>query len=270
VQRGRTAVLWLGLAAALSAPLADLATHVATWPWARGSALFVVLFAIATWTDPSPARPARDGWLWLGIGLVVSLVGVAGGMTRTGRPGIAIAAIGLARALGRPSLPRAAVAAWIVPVPSALQNAVAPGLAWLAAGVVARVGVLAGIPVLVDASKAGRLVFEAPRGALELFPGDGGLPLAWTLAGVGWFAVVQRGGTAGPALRRAVRFAIAALPLQLAALALACGSVLVGASALGRTLLDQLVLGAGLAALWLALRSGATAPAAPHPAASRA
>lgn len=268
MRRGREALLWIGLAAALSASLVDLAAHVATSPWARGSVLFVVLFAIGAWTDPGPVRPSRDGWVWLAIGLAVSLVGVAGGMTRTGRPGIALAAIGLARALGRPSLPRAGIAAWIVPVPSALQNAVAPGLAALVAGAVVQAGALAGAAGRVDGSHVGRLVLEAPGGSLDLFPGDGGLPLAWTLAGVGWFAVVWRGGSIGSALASAARFALAAIPLQLAALALACGATLVGASGFGRALLDHFVPAAALGALWLATRS-AGAPA-PQPAASRA
>ena len=257
---GRRVLLWVALCVALSASLVDLAEHLATSPWARGTALVALLFAVGAWTDPAPPRPARDGFLWVALGLAVSLVCVAGGMTRAGRPGIAIAAIGLSRVLGRPSMPRAMLAAWVVPVPSALQNALAPGLAGLVAAAAAHAAPFAGVAAHVDASHVDRLVLATQSGALDLFPGDGGLPLAWTLSGVGWFAAVQRGGSWRAALARALRFALAAIPLQLAALAAACTLALLGATGAARALLDHAVVIAGVAALAVAMR-GAAEPA---------
>lgn len=261
MQDRRAALLWLALAVALSAPLVDLAIHVATTPSARATALFLPLFVYSAWTDPKRSRPARDGPLWVVLGLALSLVAVAGGMTRVGRPGIAIAAIGMARALGSPSTPRAALAAWLVPVPSVLQAALAPGLAGLVAAAAQQIGVRSGIEATLDPNRVGRLVFSVPSGSLDLVPEDAGLALAWAFAGIGWFSALQDGAGIGALTRNALRWGIAAFALQAVALVLACAALFGGAAAFARPLLDQVPLvsvGAALALVLLRSRRSAT------------
>lgn len=228
-------------------------------PWARGAAFFPFLFAACAIGDPGPARPSRDGWVWLALGLAVSLVCVAGGFARAGRPGVVLAMLGLARALGRPSLARALVAVWIVPLPSQLLDALAPGLAGVVAQATAHAAPWLGTVAQVDAHHVDRIVLVAPNGVLDLFPGDGGLPLAWTLAGVGWFAAARGGAPIAQAGVRAARVALTALPLQIVALATACGLALFGAAAAARALLDHLVVLAAAIALGFVLASSSRA-----------
>lgn len=261
----RSAVLWIALAVGLSASLADLASHVASAPWARASVLFAALFAYCAATEPGPRRPGRAGLPLLVLGLAVSLLGVAGGMTRAGRPGIAIAMIGLARTLGIPRWPRALLAAWIVPVPSGLQAAFAPGLAGLVAAAAVAAGAAFGIDASIDASRFGRLVLVTPQTSLDLLPPDAGLPLAWTLAGLGWFAVVRTSDAMRAAVRRALFWALAAIPLQVAALAVACGAALAGAGGVARSLLDHVVVIAAVVGLGVALRGERRWRASAHP-----
>lgn len=256
----RSWLLWVALGIALSPALLDWSLQVWTSPWARGAAIFPLLLLWSARHDPTPARPSRDGFAWLALGLALTLVGVGGGMPRVGRPGIALAVIGLARATGFPSAPRALLAAFAIPIPSQVLAVLTPALQTAVASLVARGAALSGMGAHVEATPANALRFVAPHGVLELFPGDGGIPLAWSFAGIGWFAAVQRGAAIPAALRAAAGPAAGALVLQLLVLALACTSTLLGAAGFARTLLDQCVLVATLAALGVAVHALRGAP----------
>ena len=251
--RGHT-VLWIALAAALSPLLVDLAAHEAGNVWARGAAIFPLLLAYCAWRDTSPPLPSRDGLVLLVLGVAVAFVGVGGGMPRVGRPGIALSVIGLARMTGRPSLRCALLALWVIPFPTQIIEALAPGLDAVVANLSAHVATALGVAAHVDASHVVALWLVVPAGRLELFPGDGGVALAWTFAGLGWFVAVRSEATLTEAARIALRWMVAALPLQAAALALACAMALLGRPGLGRALLDHFLLVATLLGLALALR----------------
>lgn len=257
--RGHT-VLWVALAAALSASLIDLAIHVGATSWARGTLIFPLLFAYCAARDTSPQRPSRDGLLPLVLGVALSLVAVGGGMARVGRPGIALAVIGLARLTGRPSLGVALLSIWWIPLPTQIIEALAPGLEAAAAHVAAQVATALGVASQIDARHAGAIWLVAPAGRLELFPSDAGLALAWSFAGLGWFVAVRRQAPLAAAARVALGWLVVALPLQLVALAIACAVTLLGAPARGRALLDHFPLVATLLAAGWAIRSQARAP----------
>jgi hypothetical protein len=253
--KGRSWLLWIALAVALSPALIDWVRQVATSPWARGAAVFPLLLAWSVRDDASPVRPKRDGFAWLALGLALTLIGVGGGMPRVGRPGIALAAIGLARAIGFPSTPRMLLAAFAIPIPRQVLATLAPGLEAAVAGLVARAATAAGVAAQLDESRVAVLYLTAPAGTLELFPGDGGISLAWSFAGIGWFTAVQRGAAIPAALRAASGPMLVAFALQALVLALACGATLLGAAAFARGLLDHCVLVATLVALGVAFRS---------------
>ncbi len=257
--RGHT-VLWIALAAALSPLLVDLAVHEATNEWARGAAIFPLLLAYCAWRDPAPPRPARDGLVLLVLGVAIAFIGVGGGMPRAGRPGLALSVIGLARMTGRPSLRVALLALWMIPLPTQIIEAFAPGLDALVANVAAHVATALGVAAHVDASRVFALWLVVPAGRLALFPGDGGLALAWSFAGLGWFVALRREASLTAAAQSALRWMLAAFPLQATALALASAIALLGTPTLARTLLDHFPLVATLLGLAFACRSQAAAP----------
>jgi len=251
----RDLVLWAALLAALSPSLADLAQHWVVEPWARASALFVPLWLLCAWRDRAPRRPHADGYLLLALGLAVSLAAVGGGMARLGRPGIPLAVVGLARALGRPSPPCALVALWLIPVPDALVERLSPGLE-------AAVPALAAAVARAFGAQAewigGRLV--APAGALAFDAADGGLPLVWVLAGLGWYGAAARRGPLRDAGLAALRAAPWALAAQLLGLLAASGLVVAGRPAAAAVLLRDGVWSAAAAfGLWRAQRGTARA-----------
>lgn len=226
-------ILWGALAVALSASWVDLARHWLDEPWARPSAVFLPLFVIAAARDRGQPAVPRAGALLVAAGLAASLVAVAGGLPRLGRPGVPLAMIGMSLALGRPSLPAALLALWVIPPPFALAKLFSPGiehaLGWLAA----RVAESGGLEV-VTTMRA--LVIDGA--ALELRPTDGGLPLVIQMAGVGWFAAVRAGDDVRGALATAVRWAPLGLAAQALALVAALGSLIAGAPGTARILLD--------------------------------
>jgi hypothetical protein len=247
-------VLWIALAAALSPVLVDTATHVATNEWARGTAVFPFLLAYCAWTDMAPSHPSRDGLVLLVIGVAVSFIGVGGGMPRVGRPGLVFAVLGLARMTGRPSLGCALLALWLIPLPTQLIEALAPGLDAVVASAVAQIASATGIAAHVEPGHVDTLVLVGPAGRLDLLPGDAGLPLAWTFAGLGWFKAVRLGRSSSAAARFAGRWMLMAIPLQVVALAAACAMTLLGRPALGRAVLDHFPLVAVLLGLVWATR----------------
>lgn len=248
-------VLWIALAAALSPVLVDTASHVVTNEWARGTAVFPFLLAYCAWKDTSPSRPSRDGLVLLVIGVAVSFIGVGGGMPRVGRPGLVLAVIGLARLTGRPSLGCALLALWLIPLPTQLIEALAPRLDAVVASAAAHIATAMGVAAHVEPGHVDTLLLVGPAGRLDLLPGDAGLPLAWTFAGLGWFAAVRRRLSSSAATRLAGRWMLVAIPLQAAALAAACVTTLLGRPVFARAVLDHFPLGAVLLGLVWATRT---------------
>lgn len=230
----RELLLWSALGVALSASWVDLVGHWIDEPWARPAVLFLPVFAVAAARDRGRQVPRRGGGLLVAAGLGLSLIAFGGGLDRLGRPGIPLSLIGMARALGRPSLATSLLALWVVPPPFSLSAALSPGvergLAWLAAGA-AEAG---GLPVVLSPR-----MLEIAGATLEIRPTDGGVPLAVYLAGVGWWGAVRAGGGVRDALRAAVRIAPLGFFAQALALCLAFALLAANAPNAARTVLDH-------------------------------
>lgn len=204
-----TAFLWLALGFALSPALVELLRHWANEPWARGSATFVPLFAAAALADRSWRRPRRGGWLLVASALLLVLAIFAGGFARVGRLGIPLAVLGMARALGHPSLAIAAITCFVIPIPFGLTTIFSPGLESAAAHVAHAVAQVCG----ADWAVSGSTVATA-GGSLALAGPDMGLPLAQLLAGLGFCAAVAARDSLSRGLLRMVRWALWAVPAQ--------------------------------------------------------
>lgn len=198
----RAALPWLALAAALSGVLLDLASHAIAQPWAAPVFASLAL-SCALWVRSPAVRPIAPALGWV----LAALAGVAGALlaaadaARFGRLALPLAVVGLALRTGKPSLGLALGSVWLVPLPHALLRAASPELegAWLE---VAR-------QILGDGARA-----LAP----SLRPEDSGLALAWWLAGAGYLRATTNGARILAALRRAIASALAAFPLQVAAI----------------------------------------------------
>ncbi len=229
-------IRWVGLAVALSPALADLVQHWGSEPWTRYSILFVPLWLACALRDPGPPRPHAAGYAWLALGLTISLVTVAGGIPRFSRPGIAAAVVGLALALGTPSLPRALLVAWVVPVPNLIVRA-GSGLEILLGQSLSAAARASGADLALRPTLEGVELVSA-AGAVPLRPEQGGLVLAVLLAGLAWYAAVRQGAAIRTAFATALRWAPWALLLQPLAILAAVALLLVGAPSAARLVLD--------------------------------
>lgn len=245
--------LWMALGVALSPSIFELGRHWLDEPWTRYSALFVPLWLLGVRSAPGPARPRRAGAVLVAIGVLLSVVSVGGGMPRFGRPGIALSAVGMALALGTPSLPRALLVLWIVPVPTLFVSAFS-GLEVATAHAAARLAQAVGVDAGLRATpEAIELVGSA--GNLALAPEQGGLPLAVLLGGLGWYGAVRRGASSGSAFRACLRAAPWALLVQPIGIGCAAGLLFAGATVSARLLLDPGIwITAALVALLLTRR----------------
>ncbi len=228
--------LWIGLGIALSPSLAELGSHWLAEPSARYSALFVPLWILAAWTDPGPARPRRLGFVFVALGVAISVVAVGGGVARFGRLGIVLSVVGLAVALGAPALPRALLALFIVPVPNAVLSAL-PGLEVGSARAAAGLARAAGVDAIVRATN-GAIELVGASGSLELAPEHGGLPLAALLGGLGWYTAVRRGASTHSALGASLRTAPWAVLVQPIGIGCAAGLLFFGAPTSARAVVD--------------------------------
>ena len=229
----RELVLWGALAIALSLSWVDLARHWADEPWARPSALFLALGLAAAAREDTRSRPRGDGYLLLAAGLGMTVLAVGGGEARLGRPGLALAIFGMARALGRPSAGVALLALWVIPPPFALSTALSPGLE----RGLAELSIQAARTWGLDASLVDRML-EIAGMQLKLRATDGGLPLCVYLAGIGWWTAVWRGGNLRAAARAAIRLAPLGLVAQVVALVMAFALLAGGAPNAARAALD--------------------------------
>ena len=246
--------LWAALATALSASLFDLGRHWVEAPWARSSGVLLLLFAWIALREPAPRR-APGGMALVGAGLAVSLLAVGGGMPRLGRPGIALAALGMARLTGRPAGAPAFLALFTVPLPSSVLTRLSPGLeSWVPQGTLLAAGAAPGAHV--EWIHAGRLQLVAAGGELDLWAGDGGLALAWSLAALGWLLAMRSGSTLSGIAMRTALAALLALPVQACLLAAATAATLAGAAPGGRALLDHGPWGVVAIAAVLVMRAG--------------
>jgi len=213
-------VSWLLLAAAWSPILIDLAAHLVAQPWAAYCLVFVPLFADELRRAPRrPARP-RAGWALLAASLVLELLLVGGGLTRTARPGLVLAALGLALLQGRPGPRAVALLFGFVPAPHLLVSWGSPSLELHLAQCAANGLGWLGFPALAQA-EGNRAAFYAGASSFPLSAVDGGIALACLVVGLTWYAGCQRSWSVPATLARAALLAPLALPVQVLALAIA-------------------------------------------------
>jgi len=246
----RNAVLWLGLVGAFSPVVVDLLRHCAEEPWARYALVFGPLLAVCVRQSRAGARASADGYLWLAVGVLIELVAIRADALRMARPGLALAVIGLCRAFGFAPTRAAALALWLIPVPSMLLWFFSPQLEMAVPRlVVPWVGAL-GAPLSLQGSRV-----LGSSGVLVFRPSDGGLPLAALLSGLGWYAAVRVGSAPSLILRRTLVWAALAVPVQLVTVLLALGALAADLPSLAGFTLDNfwwLAAAAGIA--WIELR----------------
>jgi len=255
------ALLWALLVAAFSPVLVDLASHLVAEPWSVYVLAFVVLFVRESrrsgYGEPQPGL----AYGLILAGLVLELVMVRADWPRMGRPGWVAAAFGLTRLVGRPTPWRATLLLWWIPVPHALLEPTHPFLAKALAMPGALVAGAVGAEVSLGPMAGAELAARLGDGTLRLGPGDTGIPLAVSFAGLAWWAALTRGRDPLGALGSAGLAALWALPLQ--ALVVASG-ILLGvwlSAGAGRFALDVSVgLATALGLVW-AWRAAARSPA---------
>jgi hypothetical protein len=198
---------------ALSPSLVDLLEHWTNEPWSRGSAVFLLVGLAAARADRHRARPRPDGWLAVAAALLLVLFAFAASYGRLGRIGVPLAALGMARALGRPSLAVAGLAFFVVPVPFGLTTWFQPMPESAVAELATKTARLFG----ATWTHAGASVHTA-AGSLRLAGPDMGLPLVSLLAGLGWCAALAASDPRSR-LSRVAQWACWAVPAQILALA---------------------------------------------------
>ena len=209
-------LLWLSLSVALSPVLVDLAAYLTVTPWAQYVLIFPLVTVRALVRCHRSVTPKRDGIALLFLAIGIELLAVRSGVPRAGQIAIPLAALGLARSLGRPLLAVAALTLWWIPVPLTLASQVLVS-DLLAAATALWQGL--GLHLVIEGSRV-----VGPGGSLAVQPADAGIPLAALLSGLGYYAATLRGRTLGIRMRTAGAWAVFALPVQSLAVFLAIGT----------------------------------------------
>jgi len=201
VNTGSNTIVWLAVTAALSPVLVDTLRHALHEPAARPALFFVLALAARAWR--SPRETLRAPWFGFGLALISALAAAAlaaADWPRFGRVAIPLCILGLAARGGRPTLPIAAISLWCVPLPSLVIAAASPELetTWL--------------------RLASLVTGDATPLDFSLQPADGGLGLAWSLAGAGYLRALSLGRSGVHAVPLCLAGALAALPVQLFAI----------------------------------------------------
>lgn len=243
------AISWLWLAAGLgfSPVLLELVAHMAREPWARYASIFVPLAGILL-ASARRGPPRYDGLLLVVLAIGWELVAIDLRSAPLARPALVLAAIGLCRLGGVACWPRLLLVAWVVPVPTMLQQRLSPAAEqlwteWAAA--------LAPFAPQVEGH-----VLVAASGSLSIGAAQGGLPLAALLSGCVWASVAARDGSLARCLLAALAAALLAVPIQIAALWIAMAGLALGSLEFARWTLAPgawMVVG-GMTLAWL--RSG--------------
>jgi hypothetical protein len=199
--RRSNAVAWLAVAVALSPVLVDTALHALREPWARPALLFALVLSYRAWKSDGEAP--RAPWLGFSLAFVAAVAGAAlaaAAWPRFGRLAIPLCVLGLSMRSGRPTFAIAGIALWCLPPPSVFLELASPGLetAWT--------------------TLARLLSPEGARFPFAVGAQDGGFALAWWLAGAGYVRALDLGRGGWRGLPLCLAGALAAFPIQLAAL----------------------------------------------------
>lgn len=240
---------WLALLAAFSPVLVDLARNLAEDPKVRVTLLAPLLLLLALRERPAEAAPSqRDGAVAIAIGVALEMLGIATRSWSIARLGLPVAALGLARWMGRPPGVSMALLFFAIPLPDSVVSLPSPALEAALARAAAAILRVPGASV-----EAIGLSLVAPAGRIDLLPVDGGASLAVALGALGWYSAARVGAGVGLAVLRAALACLLAMPLQLLALLVTGVLLAVGLRDAGELWLRQgawIALG-GLGLLWL-------------------
>ena len=228
------ALPWLALGFAFGPVLSQFAAELPDIPFGFSAALSPVLLLLAFRGPEVGVMRRRLAGALIAGGLLAELVGIAGGSWSVARLGLPASILGLALWTGAPGPKTAALALWLVPIPTALFLLTSPGvesaLAQLGVGTFALLG--------AQVHASGPLIRVA-GGHLELTPFHSGLHLAWVGAALAWYASIRGGATFARGAVRAVRGALLALPLQVVAVWVALALLVSGRAGLASGWLDH-------------------------------
>jgi len=224
----RELLLWGLLGLAASPVLVDTVRHFAGTPWASYCLVFWALFVRELLRKPVDVYPRGVGWLLVAAGIGIELVMVQAGWPRMGRPGVALAMLGMALGLGHPRPVVALLALWAVPLPSFAANLASPGLERLLFSLAGFVLAPLGIALEVVLPHPDETLATVGSREMPVFGADGGLYLAALLAGLAFYTAVRAQLRPIPLLRRMIAWAALALPIQLAAVIAACAILAAG------------------------------------------
>jgi hypothetical protein len=187
-------VVGLALCAGLSASVVELAKHIASEPANAYVLAFPILLLLSARSAPRVEPHRVAGLAWIALAIAVEVTALRAGADRFARIAIPMGIVGYLSAFSSVPFATAALAFFVVPVPSLVAKAVPLQSVW---------GALA-------ASVVGPL-----NGALTVTEWDSGARLIAMFGGLGWFSVARTGGTWQRAMRTGARIALLGLPVQL-------------------------------------------------------
>jgi hypothetical protein len=230
IQRLVRILPWLALGCAFGPVLIQLARAIPEVPFGWSVLLAPALMISLAVRDRQSALP-RPGWAQalLVIGLVIELVGLAGGSPGIARLGLPVSIVGVALWTGAPSVKTAVLAFWALPIPVTAYALTTPNLE----SAYAQLGAACAAVLGAELHASGPLI-RAGVDRLELDPFHSGIQLAFVATELAWYAAVRNGTSVRKALGHMAGVALAALPLQalavLAAMALLVAGVPEGAN----------------------------------------
>jgi hypothetical protein len=240
------AALWIALAVAFSPVAVDLVQHWGEFPWARYALVFPFLFVRCA-LRAERMRPVPAGLYWVVAALALELAGAFTGAIRWARPGLAIAVIGMCQRLGVGRWPLWALVLFAVPAPNFLVEIGAPGPATALAALAASGWRLLGVDV-AGAAQA--------LDAVSLFPNEHWLAIAPLCAGLAWYEGILLARPLPRTIATSAAAALLAIPIELAARAVAVGAAAAGLAPSALALLGD--------ATWIAVAAAGVALAESH------
>jgi hypothetical protein len=179
---------------------------------------------VAASRDSRAAQPRRSGALILLIaGLLLELVGLAGGSPGVARLGLPISIVGLSLWTGVPAPMTALLALWAIPIPGSFYGLTTPNLE----SAYARFGTAAISALGADLSASGPVIRSGAE-HLELDPYHSGLHFVFITTLLAWYTAARNGWAPMLAVTRTAGAALVAIPLQILAVLVAIALLAAG------------------------------------------
>ena len=181
------------------------------------------------------------GLALVALGLALELLGISAGSWSIARMALPLSVVGLLLWLGRLAPAPALVGLWLLPLPSFVYVITTPDLE----SAIARIAAFVLGPVFGSGLEVTGPMIRAGEASFELQPAYSGVHATTLLALIGWYAAVRRGAGAGRAFVRALTWALLGPVVQLAAITLAMGLVVLGRPDLAGAFMEH--------GLWIAI-----------------